>query len=65
VADGGIYFIFSNSIQRFDLETEQITELLLRERILRDLTVSPDGEWIVWGEQVELDLELVLLENFK
>jgi Tol biopolymer transport system component len=65
VADGSIYFYNSKSLQRLELESGEITTVLERERLMRNLTVSPDGEWLVWDEQGEVDMQLVLLENFQ
>jgi Tol biopolymer transport system component len=67
VAEGGLYFLArKKSIQRFDLQSGEITTVMERERPVRDLAVSPCGEWIVWSEQAQREeAELVLVENFQ
>jgi Tol biopolymer transport system component len=60
-----IYFASTSVIERFDLETGKTTRVLERNTQVRDLTVSPDGEWIVWDEQTQNEADLMLVENFR
>jgi Tol biopolymer transport system component len=66
LAEGGIYFVSAGSIQRFDLETGELTPVLEREGIVTGLTVSPDGQWIAWSEGTgRVETDLMLVENFQ
>jgi Tol biopolymer transport system component len=65
LAEGGIYFASSGSIQRFDLESGEITPVSQEGGPFWGLTVSPDGEWIAWDEQTQNEADLMLVENFR
>jgi Tol biopolymer transport system component len=71
----GIYFSSSRTrlgreawvLQFLDLESGRITELFRRDGLSFHwgLAVSPDEEWILYGEQAKPTSELMLMENFR
>jgi hypothetical protein len=68
----GIYFSSSQTreawvLQFLDLESGRITELFRRvgSSVHWGLAVSPDEEWILYGEQARPTSELMLMENFR
>ena len=73
----GIYFATSEpilalrteeyTIRFLDFESGRVTELLRKQGSLlhRWLAVSPDEEWLLFGEQPAPQSELMLMENFR
>jgi hypothetical protein len=49
----------------FDLQSGHVTELLRRDAFIHTLAVSPDEEWILYGESPPDTSELMLVENFR
>ena len=75
LARSGIYFSKSRppdrrqqwTIQFLDLESGRVTDLARKDGPFNhySLTVSPDEEWILYGEQPISTSELMLVENFR
>jgi eukaryotic-like serine/threonine-protein kinase len=75
MARSGIYFSKSRppdrrqqwTIQFLDLESGRVTDLSRKDGpfLHYSLTVSPDEEWILYGEQPVPTSELMLVENFR
>jgi Tol biopolymer transport system component len=75
LARSGIYFSKSRppdrrqqwAIRFLDLESGRVTDLDRKEGPFHhySLTVSPDEEWILYGEQPIPTRELMLVENFR
>jgi Tol biopolymer transport system component len=71
----GIYFATwhyrrsrkADQIQYFDFESGKITELFSKDdpSLHMCLTVSPDEEWVLYGERPAPTSELMLVENFR
>jgi Tol biopolymer transport system component len=55
------------AIRFLDFESGEVTELFRKEGPFRHrwLAVSPDEEWILYGEQPLAQAELMLVENFR
>jgi hypothetical protein len=54
------------TIQYLDLATGATTPLFRKEAAFhRDLAVSPDENWILFGEAAAWQADLVLIENFR
>ena len=51
----------------FDLESGRVTELFRKDGPFFHVTmaVSPDEEWILYGEAPAATSELMLMENFR
>jgi hypothetical protein len=75
VSEGGLYFATIQAqmrrqeytIQYLDFESGQVTELFQKEGPFYHhwLAVSPDEEWVLYGEQPLMTSELMLVENFR
>jgi serine/threonine protein kinase/sugar lactone lactonase YvrE len=75
LARSGIYFLRIRpperreqwAIQFLDLESGRVTDLARKDGPFHhySLTVSPDEEWILYGEQPIPTRELMLVENFR
>jgi hypothetical protein len=72
VVDQGIYFIArsdsppGSSIQFFDFANERIRPVATIEKpVFSGLTVSPDGQWILYTQADEAGSDLMLVENFR
>jgi Tol biopolymer transport system component len=72
IADGGLYFVPTtnktgdSSIQFLSFATNKISKIATFEKaLLWGLTVSPDGKWIVSGQERQSGSELMLVENFR
>lgn len=77
VAQRGIYFFTSQSHPRisytlnfFDFATRRTTQITTLERprgtfLISDLTISPDERWILYMQRDQLDLDLMLVEDFR
>ena len=72
VVDAGIYFIptpaagtASSSINFLSFATGKIRPVATTDRPAEELSVSPDGRWILYT-QIDHDVsELMLVENFR
>jgi eukaryotic-like serine/threonine-protein kinase len=72
IADGGLFFVPTanktgdSSIQFLSFATDKISNIATFEKtLLWGLTVSPDGKWIVSGQERQSGSELMLVENFR
>jgi hypothetical protein len=73
VVKEGIYFIFPNpyaaggdSIQFFNFATKRISPIsTIESAMFPNLSVSPDGRWILYGQTDQLGSDLMLVENFR
>ena len=72
IVDGGLYFVPTtnktnhSSIQFLSFATNKIRDIATFEKaLLWGLTVSPDGKWIVFGQEQQSGSELMLVDNFR
>jgi len=66
---GGIYFVPSDapkSLRYFDFKTKEIRPIFDMERSCGfGLSVSKDGRWVLYTQLVELNMNIMLVENFR
>jgi Tol biopolymer transport system component len=76
VVKEGIYFIFPKpdaagrySIQFFNFATKRIRSVstisMIESAIFANLSVSPDGRWILYSQTDQFGSDLMLVENFR
>ena len=70
LADDGIYMINwrSNAIEFFSFGTNWVTEFAAPPNEAsygRGLAVSPDGRWILYGQEDQSNSDIMLVENFR
>jgi Tol biopolymer transport system component/tRNA A-37 threonylcarbamoyl transferase component Bud32 len=75
LAEEGIYFLTSIpipgggewSIELLELETGEVTRIFDQQSsyIYQSLAVSPDGQWILYGERSRLEADIMLVEDFR
>ena len=72
VVKEGIYFIpmpdaaGRSSIQFFNFATKRIRSIsTIESAIGTNLSVSPDGRWILYSQADQLGSDLMLVENFR
>ncbi len=71
IAKEGIYFVPKpdplgrHAIQFFDFETKKIRSIASIETPASDLSLSPDGRWILYPQNDQQGSDLMLVENFR
>jgi eukaryotic-like serine/threonine-protein kinase len=72
IVDSGLYFVpdrntpGDSSIQFLSFATHNIRDIATFERSpFSGLAVSPDGKWILYGQEQQSGSELMLVENFR
>jgi Tol biopolymer transport system component len=76
VVDQGIYFLTAEKISRpaiefFSFATGRVIEVAMLAKPFRlatypeGLSVSPDGRWVLYTQEDQRDVDLMLVENFR
>jgi Tol biopolymer transport system component/DNA-binding winged helix-turn-helix (wHTH) protein len=69
IAAGGIYFVPADSpmsVNYFDFTTKEIREVFKVDKNFDDgLSVSPDGQWLLYSQLDEEDSDIMLVDHFR
>jgi Tol biopolymer transport system component len=69
LSPGGIYFVPAEaprSIRYFDLASKQTRQIFEADKNLDyGLSVSPDGRWILYSQESDVNSDIMLVDHFR
>ncbi len=68
LSPGGVYFVSADaprSLHYFDFDRKQVREIFtLDKEFVSGLSVSPDGRWILYSQEGDVNGDIMLVDHF-